>query len=154
MQQEAFDEGEHLSAIGARKRLSGGCVPSRDARQARRRLRYCACAAIIPSCRNASRGGSVFFHTPLWRTVADTRPNSISSPNFGQSAERHRGHSSYPCDPETSGMTHFRAPRTTYSSLPPCPNNVKMIDVNLLYRRRPPERDGFGPNHIVWPAKR
>ena len=48
-----------FSAIGARKRLSGGCVPSRDARQARRRLQYCACAAMeLP---NASRGGLSFF---------------------------------------------------------------------------------------------
>jgi hypothetical protein len=66
-----------FSARDARKRLSGGCVPSRDARQARQ-PRYCACAAIIPSLLNASRGAFlVFFHTPLWRSVADTRPNSI-----------------------------------------------------------------------------
>jgi hypothetical protein len=50
-----------FSARDARKRLSGGCVPSRDARQARRRLRYCACAAIIPSCRTRREGGLSFF---------------------------------------------------------------------------------------------
>jgi hypothetical protein len=53
-----------FSARDARKRLSGGCVPSRDARQARRRLRYCACAAIIPSCRTR-RGVCLFSYASL-----------------------------------------------------------------------------------------
>jgi hypothetical protein len=54
-----------FSAIGARKRLSGGCVPSRDARQARRRLRYCACTAIIPGCRTRRGGFCLFSYASL-----------------------------------------------------------------------------------------
>jgi hypothetical protein len=43
---------------------------------------------------------------------------------------------------------------TTYSSLPPRPNNVKMTDINLLTGGARPSGTVLVHNHVVPPAKR